>query len=105
MCGNRKRRAVDGYLPAEDKEAVVSIGPLTMEGNVLVIGDEQLLERLEDEIVEEMIEESESVRLPGYFIYALLGCLVAVIGLLVAVILLSYKRRRNAKAVNLEGDH
>jgi len=105
MCGNRKRRAVDGYLPAEDKEAVVSIGPLTMEGNVLVIGDEQLLERLEDEIVEEMIEESESVRLPGYFIYALLGCLVAVIGLLVAVILLSYKRRRNSKAVNLEGDH
>ena len=68
-----------------------------MEGNVLVIGDEQLLERLEDEIVEEMIKESESVRLPGYFIYALLGCLVAVIGLLVAVILLSYKRRRNAK--------
>ena len=68
-----------------------------MEGNVLVIGDEQLLERLEDEIVEEMIEESESVRLPGYFIYALLGCLVAVIGLLVAVILLSYKRRRNSK--------
>ena len=73
-----------------------------MEGNVLVIGDEQLLERLEDEIVEEMIEESESVRLPGYFIYALLGCLVAVIGLLVAVILLSYKRRRNSKVVKLQ---
>lgn len=105
MCGNRKRRSADSYLPSDEKEAVVSIGPLTLEGDVLIIGEDSLLERIEDEIVEEMIDEAESVRLPGYFIYALLGCLVAVIGLLVAVILLSYKRRRNSKAVNLEGDH
>lgn len=64
-----------------------------------------MLQTLEEEIIEEIMEEQTSVRLPGYFIYALLGCLVAVIGLLVAVILLVYKKRKNSKSINLEGDH
>ena len=55
---------------------------------------------MEKEIVEEIIEE-ESVQLPGYFIYALLGCLVTVVGLLVAVLMLTYKRRQNQKVCSL----
>jgi hypothetical protein len=70
-----------------------------------LIGDSrEFFEEMEKEIVEEIIEE-ESVQLPGYFIYALLGCLVTVVGLLVAVLMLTYKRRQNQKELNLEGDN
>jgi len=70
-----------------------------------LIGDtREFFEEMEKEIVEEIIEE-ESVQLPGYFIYALLGCLVTVVGLLVAVLMLTYKRRQNQKELNLEGDN
>lgn len=108
MCANRRRRrAVDGYLPIPDeKEAVVSIGPLTLEGDdLLLIGAEEILEDFEKEIVQEIIEEEQNMQLPGYFIYALLGCLVTVVGLLVAVLMLTYKRRQNQKELNLEGDN
>ena len=64
-----------------------------------MIGAQEFIEELENEIVEEIIEE-ESVQLPGYFIYALLGCLVTVVGLLCAVLMLTYKRRQNRKVFN-----
>jgi hypothetical protein len=105
VCSNRRRRAADSYLPMQDeKEAVVSIGPLTLEGDVLMIGAQEFFDEIETEIVEEIIEE-QSVQLPGYFIYALLGCLVTVVGLLVAVLMLTYRRRQNQKELNLEGDN
>jgi predicted histidine transporter YuiF (NhaC family) len=88
----------------DEKEAVVSIGPLTLEGDVLMIGAQEFFDEIETEIVEEIIEE-QSVQLPGYFIYALLGCLVTVVGLLVAVLMLTYRRRQNQKELNLEGDN
>lgn len=105
-AGKRRRRAADNFMaPGDEKEAVVSIGPLTLEGDVLMIGGQDLLESLEKEIIQEIIEEEEDFRLPGYFIYALLGCLVTVVGLLVAVIMLTYKRRQNQKVVSLENEH
>ena len=40
------------------QEAVVSIGPLTLEGDVLIIGEHgQMLQTLEEEIIEEIMEE------------------------------------------------
>ena len=71
-----------------------------MEGDVLMIGAQEFFEEIETEIVEQIIEE-QSVQLPGYFIYALLGCLVTVVGLLVAVLMLTYRRRQNQKVGEL----
>ena len=49
-----------------------------------------------EEITETIIDES-NVQLPGYFIYALMGCLLIVVALLAAIIILSYKRKKNSK--------
>jgi len=72
---------------------VVSIGPLTLGKDVIEIFGGEFEEEIEE--VPESIESE--VALPSYFIYALMGCLVLVVALLAAIIILSYKRKKNAK--------
>lgn len=94
---SRKRRAA-GDAPLEtEQDVVVSIGPLTLGSDVIEI----FADGFEEENAEESIEVS-NVQLPGYFIYALMGCLLVVVALLAAIIVLSYKRRKNSKARQLE---
>ena len=74
---------------------MVSIGPLTLGRDVIEIyGGE---EPVDEEFVETIIEEAAEVALPQYFIYVLLGCLVLVVGLLAAIIVLTYKRKKSQK--------
>lgn len=94
---SRKRRAVGQANGEVDQDVVVSIGPLTLGGDVIEIFGPHDIE----EVTETIIDESE-VQLPGYFIYALMGCLLVVVALLAAIIILSYKRKKNSKARQLE---
>lgn len=98
---SRKRRAA-GFEPMEDADdVVVSIGPLTLGKDVIEIFGGEFEEEIEE--VPESIESE--VALPSYFIYALMGCLVLVVALLAAIIILSYKRKKNAKTRQLEQDN
>ena len=71
---------------------MVSIGPLTLGRDVIEI----FADGFDEEEENEPIEVSD-VQLPGYFIYALMGCLIVVVALLAAIIVLSYKRKKNSK--------
>lgn len=93
---SRKRRAASETGEIE-QDVVVSIGPLTLGREVIEIFGGQETE----EITETIIDES-NVQLPGYFIYALMGCLLIVVALLAAIIILSYKRKKNSKTRQLE---
>jgi len=93
----RKRRAASEMNGEIEQDVVVSIGPLTLGREVIEIFGGQDTE----EITETIIDESD-VQLPGYFIYALMGCLLVVVALLAAIIVLSYKRKKNSKTRQLE---
>ena len=79
------------------KDVVVSIGPLTLGQDVIEIYAGR--DPIEEEFVETIIEEAQEVALPEYFIYVLLGCLVLVVGLLAAIIVLTYKRKKSQKVI------
>lgn len=94
---SRKRRAA-GQDVAREEDVVVSIGPLTLGADVIQISTGATQE---EEIIEEIIDDSD-VKLPGYFIYALMGCLLVVVALMAAIIVLSYKRKKNSKTRQME---
>jgi hypothetical protein len=79
------------------QDVIVSIGPLALGDDVLTLFAEEQAREMEKEVIEEVFAESSNVSLPGYFIYALIGCVCTVVILLAAIIVLSYKRKQSQK--------
>lgn len=94
---NRKRRSA-----GSEEDVIVSIGPLALGDDVLTLFAEEQAREMEKEVIEEVFAESSNVSLPGYFIYALIGCVCTVVILLAAIIVLSYKRKQSQKTRQLE---
>jgi len=98
-CATRRKRREAG-LP-EEEDAIVSIGPLKL-GNKVLFVDAETVENIE--LFEELEIVEASTTIPKYFVYIVVGSLVVVVGLISAIMILVYKKKKaNAKARLYEG--